>query len=221
LGNLFRSKNSSHEFAFAGDVGKQTTTKPRSVEDTVRDKLSNIKWLNIEGKGVARGAGKSVDDVIKDGSHFSDQFKLKPNVKYETNGYLYQTDDLGRIKKASGELQLEMGERNGKHQLAAGGEDRVYAPSTRGDHGGHLIGKQFNGSSLIDNIVAMNGNVNVSAYKKLEYAWAKALRDDRKVIVDIRPVYEGSSIRPISFNIRYSIDGEKFKSSLKNVYGGE
>ncbi|WP_255258087.1 DNA/RNA non-specific endonuclease [Bacillus sp. AFS018417] len=53
---------------------------------------------------------------------------MKPNVKYETNGYLYQTDDLGRIERASGELTLEMGERNSKHQLAAGGEDRVKAP---------------------------------------------------------------------------------------------
>ncbi|WP_307258968.1 DNA/RNA non-specific endonuclease [Oikeobacillus pervagus] len=175
-------------------------------------------------RGVTKGTGntsKTVDDVVKDGSHFLDEFKLKPNVKYETNGYLYQTDELGRIERASGELTLEMGERNSKHQLAAGGEDRVKAPSTQGDHGGHLIGTQFNGSPLIDNIVAMNGNVNVSAYKKLESAWAKALRDKREVIVDIRPVYEGNSVRPVSFNIKYRIDGEKFKASLKNVYGGK
>lgn len=66
----------------------------------------------------------------------------------------------------------------------------------------------------------MNGNVNVSAYKKLESAWAKALRDNREVVVDIRPVYEGNSVRPVSFNIKYKIDGEKFKANLKNVYGG-
>ncbi|MGA5661065.1 DNA/RNA non-specific endonuclease [Bacillus bombysepticus] len=169
---------------------------------------------------VPKGTGetsKVVDDVVKDGSHFSDEFKLKPNVKYETNGYLYQTDELGRIERASGELTLEMGERNSKHQLADGGEDRVKAPSTQGNHGGHLISTQFNGSPLIDNIVAMN----VSACKKLESAWAKALRDKREVIVDIRPVYEGSSVRPVSFNIKYRIDGEKFKASLKNVYGGK
>ncbi|MGG5805271.1 DNA/RNA non-specific endonuclease, partial [Bacillus mycoides] len=175
-------------------------------------------------KSETKGTGntsKAADDVVKDGSHFLDEFKLKPNVKYETNGYLYQTDELGRVERASGELTLEMGERNSKHQLAAGGEDRVKAPSTQGDHGGHLIGTQFNGSPLIDNIVAMNGNVNVSAYKKLEYAWAKALRDKREVIVDIRPVYEGNSVRPVSFSIKYRIDGEKFKASLKNVYGGK
>ncbi|MES9697546.1 DNA/RNA non-specific endonuclease [Bacillus sp. JJ927] len=146
---------------------------------------------------------------------------MKPNVKYETNGYLYQTDKLGRIEKASGELTLEMGERNSKHQLAAGGEDRVKAPSTQGDHGGHLIGTQFNGSPLIDNIVAMNGNVNVSAYKKLEYAWAKALKDEQKVIVDIRPIYEGESLRPSRFQIKYKIDGKKHEEILENVYGGK
>ncbi|WP_371019020.1 DNA/RNA non-specific endonuclease [Pseudalkalibacillus sp. JSM 102089] len=80
---------------------------------------------------------------------------------------------------------------------------------------------KFNGSPLIDNIVSMNGNVNVGAYKKLESAWAKALRDKREVIVDIKPVYEGDSIRPVSFNIKYRIDGEKFNARLKNVYGGK
>ena len=61
----------------------------------------------------------------------------------------------------------------------------------------------------------------MSVYKKLECAWAKALKDNRNVIVDIRPVYEGNSERPVSFNIKYRIDGEKFKASLKNIYGGK
>ncbi|MDA2144368.1 MULTISPECIES: WXG100 family type VII secretion target [unclassified Bacillus cereus group] len=200
-------------FAIAG-VGKVSEGGQYSLKEAYQYMESKVV------KGTGKGS-KAVDDVVKDGSHFLDEFKLKPNVKYETNGYLYQTDELGRIERASGELTLEMGERNSKHQLAAGGEDRVKAPSTQGDHGGHLIGTQFNGSPLIDNIVAMNGNVNVSAYKKLESAWAKALRDKREVIVDIRPVYEGNSVRPVSFNIKYRIDGEKFKASLKNVYGGK
>ncbi|WP_375091208.1 hypothetical protein ACDZ29_23070 [Peribacillus sp. RS7] len=54
------------------------------------------------------------------------------------------------MEKASGEITLEMGVRDTKHQLAAGGDERIIAPSTKGDHGGHLIGIQFNGSPLID-----------------------------------------------------------------------
>ncbi|WP_249024572.1 DNA/RNA non-specific endonuclease, partial [Bacillus paranthracis] len=184
---------------------------------SIQSRISNLESGGVKGTG---DSSKAVDDVVKDGSHFSDEFKLKPNVKYETNGYLYQTDELGRIERASGELTLEMGERNSKHQLAAGGEDRVKAPSTQGDHGGHLIGTQFNGSPLIDNIVAMNGNVNVSAYKKLESAWAKALRGGKEVFVDIRPRYSGTSIRPDSFAISYKINGIEKVKILKNIYGG-
>ncbi|MES5955734.1 DNA/RNA non-specific endonuclease [Bacillus fungorum] len=176
----------------------------------------DIEFVNPSDKGTGE-TSKAADDVVKDGSHFLDEFKLKPNVKYETNGYLYQTDELGRIERASGELTLEMGERNSKHQLAAGGEDRVKAPSTQGDHGGHLIGTQFNGSPLIDNIVVMN----VSACKKLESAWAKALRDKQKVIVDIKPIYEGESLRTNRFKIKYKIDGKKHEEILENVYGGK
>ncbi|MCM0006553.1 DNA/RNA non-specific endonuclease [Bacillus paranthracis] len=200
--------NYSGKFQEAHDASKAS----------IQSRTSNLESGGVKGTGET---SKAVDDVVKDGSHFSDEFKLKPNVKYETNGYLYQTDELGRIERASGELTLEMGECNSKHQLAAGGEDRVKAPSTQGDHGGHLIGTQFNGSPLIDNIVAMNGNVNVSVYKKLESAWAKALKDKQKVIVDIKPIYEGESLRPSRFKIKYKIDGKKHEEILENVYGGK
>ncbi|MDA1602943.1 DNA/RNA non-specific endonuclease [Bacillus cereus] len=207
-GSVVRSgTNYSGKFQEAQDASKAS----------IQSRISNLESGGVKGTGET---SKAVDDVVKDGSHFSDEFKLKPNVKYETNGYLYQTDELGRIERASGELTLEMGERNSKHQLAAGGEDRVKAPSTQGDHGGHLIGTQFNGSPLIDNIVAMNGNVNVSACKKLGSAWAKALRREKEVFVDKRPRYSGTSIRPDSFAISYKINGIEKVKILKNVYGG-
>ncbi|MES1042720.1 DNA/RNA non-specific endonuclease, partial [Peribacillus simplex] len=199
---------------------EKQTIKEAYQKFTVKDS----KVEAVSGESIPKGTGKgskSVGDIIKDGSHFLDEFKLKPNVKYETNGYRYQTDDLGRIEKASGELTLEMGVRDTKHQLAAGGDERIIAPSTKGDHGGHLIGTQFNGSPLIDNIVAMNGNVNVSAYKKLEYAWAKALREGQQVSVDIKPIYEGQSLRPSRFEIKYKIDGKKAVEVLENIYGGK
>ncbi|SCL85780.1 Uncharacterized protein BCB44BAC_00823 [Bacillus cytotoxicus] len=205
------------EHATVGEIAENFARVRAAAKDDAYQLAKGNGGSGVKGTG---NTSKAVDDVVKDGSHFLDEFKLKPNVKYETNGYLYQTDELGRIERASGELTLEMGERNSKHQLAAGGEDRVKAPSTQGDHGGHLIGTQFNGSPLIDNIVAMNGNVNVSAYKKLESAWAKALRRGKEVFVDIRPRYSGTSIRPDSFAISYKINGIEKVKILKNVYGG-
>ncbi|MFJ7637944.1 DNA/RNA non-specific endonuclease [Peribacillus sp. NPDC097206] len=148
-----------------GKVEVPIGVKVRTVADTTGNtyKVIGVDKTSVKDlaqKITAKGEGSKAVAVTKYGSHFLEEFKLKPNVQYETNGYLYQTDDLGRIKRVSGELTLEMGERNTKHQLAAGGEDRVKAPSTQGDHGGHLIGTQFNGSPLIDNIVAMNESNN-------------------------------------------------------------
>lgn len=53
----------------------------------------------------------------------------------------------------------EKGSRDKRAQLLAGGSDRL--PS---DHGGHLIASMFGGSGKLDNLVAMDGNVNQSAF---------------------------------------------------------
>ncbi|WKB35444.1 DNA/RNA non-specific endonuclease [Terrilactibacillus sp. S3-3] len=57
--------------------------------------------------------------------------------------------------------------------------------------------------------------------KKLEYAWAKALREGQQVLVDIKPIYEEQSLRPSRFEIKYKIDGKKSVEVLENIYGGK
>ncbi len=148
---------------------------------------------------------------IKDGSHFVGEYQLKPSTSYSVNGYTYTTDNQGRITTAGGQLTLNKGTRNIDHQTKAGGSDRL---ST--DQGGHLIGTRFNGSPLIDNIVAMDGNVNLSAYKKLENEWAKALQSGQNVSVCIEPVYSGTTMRPTYFEIQYTIDGRTTSATLSN-----
>ena len=97
--------------------------------------------------------------------------QLKENIVYESKGYYYQTDELGRIKAAQGDLRLEAGKRNNRDQLKAGFDDRL-----RGDQGGHLIAKIFGGSGELDNLVAMAAIVNNSKYKRIENQWGKALQ---------------------------------------------
>jgi hypothetical protein len=140
------------------------------------------------------------------------EYRLKPNTTYQANGYQYETDHLGRIKSAEGELRIDSGTRNSTHQQRAGLEDRL--PE---DHGGHLIGHQFGGSGLIDNLVPMNGRlVNQSAFKKLENEWKVALSEGKDVYVKVTPRYNGSSSRPSEFIVEYVVNGKRFKRFMPN-----
>lgn len=52
-------------------------------------------------------------------------------------------------------------------------------------------------------------------------AVASALKEGKEVKVKIEPVYEGSSLRPKSFQIEYTIEGEKTKFiEILNQAGG-
>ena len=137
--------------------------------------------------------------------------KLKENIVYESKGYYYQTDELGRIKAAQGDLRLEAGKRNNRDQLKAGGDDRL-----PGDEGGHLIANIFGGSGELDNLVAMEKIVNRSDYRIIENQWKNALQEGKEVKVTIDIVYDGENKRPKEFNIDYSIDGEKGRKKIPN-----
>ena len=153
-------------------------------------------------------------EIYRNGEQYKPDMKtrqLKENIVYESKGYYYQTDELGRIKKAQGKLLLEKGVRNRGDQLKAGGDDRL-----PGDHGGHLIANRYAGSGEIDNLLAMAAIVNNSKYKKIENRWGEALQEGKEVEITIDVVYDGASKRPKEFNINYSIDKKKEKLKISN-----
>ena len=137
--------------------------------------------------------------------------ELKENIVYESKGYYYQTDELGRIKAAQGDLRLEAGKRNNRDQLKAGYEDRL--PD---DHGGHLIANIFGGSGELDNLVAMDAIVNNSRYRKIENQWKNALQEGKEVNVTIDIVYDGANKRPEKFNVKFVIDKQEATESFLN-----
>ena len=92
--------------------------------------------------------------------------------------------------------------RNQKAQLKAGGSDRLTT-----DHGGHYIGRRFDGPMDDFNHFAQDGNFNQSAYKKLENSWEMSLNAGHQVWVEIRPSYIGDSLRPDKIVIRQWVDG--------------
>ena len=139
---------------------------------------------------------------------------LKANIEYSTSeGYKYATDAEGRISKAEANLELGKADRNSYAQRVAGREDRL-----SNDDGGHLIASVFKGSGDLDNLVPMNSTLNRGEYKVLENTWRKALNEvpPKKVEVKIKPIYEGTSSRPVKFKIDYKIDGIKYSDILMN-----
>ncbi len=130
---------------------------------------------------------------------------------YDSKGYLYITDNHGRITRYAGNLRLEDGVRNRIAQQSVGGAYRL-----SGDDGGHLIGRIFGGSGDIDNLVPMKGTLNRGEYKRLENLWKDALTHGNEVIVDGTCIYNGESTRPVKFIINYTIDGIKNRAVLLN-----
>lgn len=128
----------------------------------------------------------------------------------EINGYKYTIDKKGRTISAEGELRINPAERNKNAQRKAGGKDRL-----KTDNGGHLIGNQFGGVGE-KNLVAQDGILNKGPYNRLETKWANAVKRGDKVYVNIKPQYPGNSIRPDSFKVDYSINGERFKANFSN-----
>jgi HK97 family phage portal protein len=112
--------------------------------------------------------------------------------KISAGGYKFEADSQDRTIRAYGTLRLQPDQpRSRTEQDNAGKPDRQ--PK---DHGGHFIARQFGGPEVSYNHFAQNAQFNVSGYRKIENEWKKALKAGKRVTVDIRTVYKGSSRRP-------------------------
>ncbi|MCW8950529.1 MAG: DNA/RNA non-specific endonuclease, partial [Sedimenticola sp.] len=143
--------------------------------------------------------------------------KPEPNTNYRVDeNYSFSTDHLGRTVKVEGSLNLDKNDRNGYQQCKAGkcGADD--------DEGGHLIASIFKGPGEKINLVPMNGSLNRGEWRRLEKTWEDALKEGQSVNVAVEPVYAGSSARPESFKIKYSIDnGRPIFEVFQNTPGGK
>ena len=182
--------------------GKEVTRPPIEEPEKV---------LPPRNESGGKGGSDVIDNIITDGSHL-DNGKLKPNVTYKTgeHDYIYKTNEDGLIVKASTDnLQLKTHEGRLKHN------PNTYGKET-GDHAGHLFGDRFGGSPELDNLVSQAKNVNVSEFKVIENQWAKALENGQKVTVGININYDAGNIRPISFDVSYTIEGIHYYQKIYN-----
>lgn len=131
--------------------------------------------------------------------------ELVPNIQYQLNGYVYQTDSLGRIVKVDfDDLQVRP---FGQKRL-----NIADSPYTIGrgkwrssDDRGHLIADRFNGDNTIGNIVPQSATLNQGAIKDLENVFYQAILDGHQVSGSIVVSYSGGSYRPIGFTYTYDI----------------
>ena len=180
--------------------------------------------MELGGKSGSRFGGSNTkhwledaSEILRDGSHMDGKVP-KPNVIYEAgeHRYLYRTDEVGRIDRAYAEdLQLKL------HKLRLRHNSKTLDKEI-GDHAGHIFGDLFGGSPELDNVISQAKDVNLKEYRRIERKWEAALKSKppKKIEVDIKINYEGSSMRPTSFEVNYKIDGEQFSEKLLNINGG-
>ena len=177
--------------------------------------------MELGGKSGSRFGGsqtkhwlEDASEILTDGSHMDGKVP-KPNVVYEAgeHSYFYRTDEVGRIDRAYAEdLQLKLHEGRLPHNSNTPDKEL-------GDHAGHIFGDLFGGSPELDNLVSQAKDVNLKEYRRIERDWADALKSNppKKVEVDIKINYDGSSMRPTSFEVNYKIDGIEYFEEIPNI----
>jgi filamentous hemagglutinin len=131
------------------------------------------------------------------------------------NGYVYRTDEAGRISEVSGQLDLRTADRN------TGPQGRAGRQGVEGDEGGHIITSIFNGPGEMVNLYPQNGNFNRGVWKQLETTWADALREGKSVEVRIQLRYGDDGVRPDRLSATYSIAGGRPETpNFDNAPGG-
>lgn len=198
--------------------GKAIEKIGESGEEFFKNKLTELdKPLNFDESGDTNADAKPEkvkEEYDDNGNLYKVNNELLPSNEYEVNGYKYETDDLGRIKNASGNLRLTDRTERKTINESMGDIGKNDAKDT--DDKGHLIADRFDGSNKLENLVPMDANLNRGEFKAMENQWAKALEDGKEVHVSISPEYSGDSFRPDSFVVKYVIDGETSVKIFEN-----
>lgn len=149
--------------------------------------------------------------------------ELLPKLKtIMSDGFLYRTDELGRVVYAAGRLGTRAlcGSKRNKNYTTAVGRKMVGCKG----NGGHLIADEFCGTSYKENLVPMPSHINKGSpslkgmsYRSVEKKLEKDLKTGKTIYVLIRIIYEGLSDIPSQFEYRYSINGEIERAVVKNI----
>lgn len=121
------------------------------------------------------------------------------------------TEVDARLREDFGETDRSSAEIKAQNQIRV--DDGI-----EGDHAGHMIGHRFTGDQGTKNLFPQHGNFNLSAYKKIENEWARAIAKGYEVQVSVKLTPVGSP-RPTHVEVRwqyYDKDGNRIgKANIK------
>lgn len=198
------------------DIKQQSVENYKNIKPEKEMTLSELNDAVKEefNKASAEARETAVPKEYDDnGVKYREGDSLLPNVKFEVNGYTYETDEKGRTISAEGQLKMADSEYERRMEDVKKIEGQEYRDE---DDRGHLIAHQFGGSDRFENLVPMDAGLNRGDYKKLEMYLADAVEEGANVTMKVEPVYESNSTRPSEFRVTYSIDGDKEVTVFKN-----
>ncbi|MBR4472208.1 MAG: DNA/RNA non-specific endonuclease [Oscillospiraceae bacterium] len=219
IGKAYYSAKGIFIKSVSGDVPYLFNTSGKQLADIGIELLTDMAKGRLPANTIFQlGLDESAQSVMTDaaGTIFQINGELLPNITYRLGQATYQTDALGRITKVTFE-DLALKTRTGRLPILNTLQEIGRGFQRVGDDRGHLIADRFSGNNSLANIVAMNGDLNKGAYKAMEDAWAEAIVNGEHVSGTIELAYSGSSFRPSSFDVAYSIGAELFNQLFSNL----
>ena len=163
---------------------------------------SGNKWATIYKDKIFAPVRTAVGT---EGNPILNKVPLVKNIKYEVDGFIYETDELGRVSITTADLDDIARVRLKNQQIRA----VDIKDGVRGeDQGGHIIASRFFGPGEQINLYSMSGNLNQGAWKQMENLWADAMVAGKDVKIQVKAIFNGSSKRPSGFEVDYWIDGQ-------------
>lgn len=210
--DIFKSEPSSVQSEGMTDINSDTNEQSSEQKGETNQEPDYSEKREPNSTYEFNGNTYETDD---NGQTYKKNGEILPNTEYTVNGNTYKTDENGnKVSCDSNPEYTEDGSRNMKEQKESGGEERQ-----EDDDGGHIIARVLGGAEGEENLVPMRRTINRGDYKRMENEIAKALLEDRKVIIHIDIEYDGDSSRPSKIQAEYTIDGKKTVCEFDNVEG--
>lgn len=212
----------------AGVVNAVDDVLETAINTFKKDFPSNWRYNKIadDAYEIVDGTGKKWGTFYKDkivasgrtvkgarGNPVLNKVPLAKNMKYEVDGFIYQTDDLGRVVTTNADLDDIARIRLGNQQIRAVDiKDGIKGS----DQGGHIVASRFFGPGEQINMYPQSGTLNQGAWKEMENLWAREMVTGKDVKIQVKAIFDGTSKRPTKFKVQYTIDGQPFNRSFNN-----